>query len=122
MNERNSWEAFDDEHHRNERITSTISRIVSDIGLFVALDRGIDGIVHLNDLDWAIPGEEAITRYKVGDTIEVVILSIRPDLERISLGIKQLTPGPRSNPHGEPPAPAPVKPKSPKPLSEVAEH
>lgn len=125
MTQRNSWEAFDGQHRRNERITSKISRIVSDIGIFVSLDRGIHGIVHLRDLDWVIPGEEAIARYSVGDLIEVVILSIQPELERISLGVKQLTPDPRPNQRGEPPpAPVPVKPKSPKPskpLSEAAE-
>ena len=125
MTQKNSWQAFDDEHHRNEPITTKISRIVNDLGIFVALDRGIDGIVHLNDLDWEIPGKEAITRYNVGAPIEVVILSIQPELERISLGIKQLTTDPRPGRRGEPPAPAPVKPispKPPKPLSEAAKH
>ena len=62
MSERNAWEAFDYEHHRNERLKSSISRIVIDIGIFVALDRGIDGIVHLSDLDWTMPGEEYVAR------------------------------------------------------------
>ncbi|MCZ6525546.1 MAG: S1 RNA-binding domain-containing protein, partial [Gammaproteobacteria bacterium] len=104
MMQRTPWEAFDDEHHRNERITSTISRIV-DFGIFVDLDKGINGIVHLNDLDWVIPGEKAIACYTVGDPIEVVILSIEPERERISLGIKQLTSDPRQDRRGEPPAP-----------------
>lgn len=62
MSQINPWEAFNDNdnHHRDERITSTISRIVSDIGLFIALDGGIDGIVHLSNLDWTIPSEESI--------------------------------------------------------------
>ena len=125
MNQTDPWEAFDTEHHRRQRITSTISRIVRDIGLFVALDRGIDGIVHLSDLDWTIPGVEAVGRYNVGDPVEAVILSIQPERQRISLGIKQLTADPRSDRRGEPPAPAPVRPGSPrppKPLSEAAKH
>ncbi len=98
--------------------------LVSDIGVFVALERGIYGIVHLNDLDWLIPGEEAIDCYAVGDLVEVVILAIQPELERVSLGIKQLTEDPRQNRRDEPPTPAPVtpnSPKPPKPLSEEAE-
>lgn len=125
MSEPNPWDAFDEHHHRDERLTSTISRIVSDIGLFVALDGGIDGIVHLSDLDWEIPGEKAIASYSVGDTIEVVILAIEPERERLCLGIKQLKPDPRANRDGQPPAPAPVRPNSPKPpkpLSEAAEY
>ena len=118
------WEAFNDNHHHDERITSTISRIVSDLGLFIALDGGIDGIVHLSDLDWTIPSEESIAQYSVGDRIKLVILSIQPEMQRISLGIKQLTSNPRSDRRDEPPAPVPIKPKKPKPpnpLSEAAE-
>lgn len=125
MSESNPWDEFDEHHHRDERLTSTISRIVSDIGLFVALDGGIDGIVHLNDLDWESPGDKEIESYSVGDTIEVVILSIEPERERVSLGIKQLKPDPRPDRDGQPPAPAPVRPRSPKPpkpLSEAAEY
>ena len=125
MSQGNPWEAFAAEHRRNERITCTISRIVSDIGLFAALGRGIDGIVHLGDLDWMVPGEEVIAHYSVGDPIEVVILCIQPEMQRISLGIKQLKPDPRSDQPSEPPEPTPVRPnnpKPPKPLSEAAEH
>lgn len=124
MSEQNAWEAFEEEHYRNERLKSSILRIVPDLAIFVAQDRSIDGIVHLSDLDWTIPGDEAITNYNVGDTIDVVILAIDPERERISLGIKQLRPDPRPDRRGEPPASASVKPKSPrppKPLSEAAE-
>ena len=124
MSERNAWEAFEEEHHCNEQLKNSISRIVVDLGIFVALDGGIDGIVHLSDLDWTIPGEEAIASYNVGDTIEMMILAIDPERERISLGIKQNTPDPRPDRRGEPPALVPVKPKNPrppKPLSEGVE-
>ncbi len=121
MTQRTPWEAFDDEHCRNERITSTISRIVSDIGIFVNLEGGIEGIVHLSDLDWVTPGHEAVSRYNIGDPIEVVILAIDPDRQRVSLGIKQHKPEPRQHPRGEPPIPAPVKPKCPRPPNPLSE-
>ena len=113
MKASNPWESFNAKHDRNERITSTISRI-SDFGLFIALEGGIDGIVHLNDLDWTIPGDVAITQYNVGDSVVVVILSIDPERERISLGIKQLGPDPRPDRRDEPPSLAPVRPNRPK--------
>ncbi len=123
MTKRNPWESFSDEHHYGELITSKISQIAG-YGIFVALENGINGIVHLSDIDWVVPGEKAISRYNVGEPIKVMILSMQPELQRISLGIKQLGPDPRSGSAGEPPSTAPVKPNGPKPpqpLSEVAE-
>ena len=123
MSQPDPWEVFATEHQRGERLTVEISRIVSDIGLFVAFEGDIFGIVHLSDLDWSTPGEVAIKRYSVGDMVRVEILSIRSDLQRISLGIKQLGSDPRQDRNGEPPAPAPVRPKSPirpNPQSEAA--
>jgi small subunit ribosomal protein S1 len=123
VTKRNPWESFSDKHHFGELITSKISQI-ADYGIFVTLENGINGIVRLSDIDWVVPGEKAISRYHVGEPIEVMILSMQPELECISLGIKQLGPDPRSGPTGEPPSNAPVKPNGPKPpqpLSEVAE-
>ncbi len=85
----NPWEAFAATHSKNERIKGTIKSI-TDFGIFVGLDGGIDGLVHLSDVAWNVAGEEAIHDYKKGQEIETVILSIDPDRERISLGIKQL--------------------------------
>jgi len=90
----NPWESFKAKHHRNERIRTTISR-VSDFGLFVSLQGGIYGLVHISDIDWVVPGIVAIKNYTVGDTVDVVVLSIDAERERISLGIKQLGPDPR---------------------------
>lgn len=85
----NPWEAFSTMHSKNERIQGKIKSI-TDFGIFVGLDGGIDGLVHLSDVAWNEPGEEAIRNYKKGQEIEAVILSIDPERERISLGIKQL--------------------------------
>ncbi len=119
--QQNPWEAFEAEHGRCEHISGTISRIVHDMGILVRLDGGIDGLVHLNDLDWILPGEMVIDRYSVGDEVETVIISIDPGRERISLGIKQLTDDPRDDQHIDPPAPAPVRPKNPKPPKPLSE-
>ena len=109
------WETFSHTHRRGERVTLTISRVVGDIGLFLDLDGGIDGIVHLGDIDWRVPGEQAIGRYSVGDSVEVVVLAIEVERQRVSLGIKQLVIDPRSNPSGDPDAPAEIVPTKPKP-------
>jgi small subunit ribosomal protein S1 len=108
------WKEFANNHQRGERLIGIISNVVIDIGLFVSLEDGIDGIVHLNDLDWTIANEDSLSRYFVGDQVEVVILSIRPDLKRITLGIKQLGPDPRPNEGDDPPAPLPVSPRNPR--------
>ena len=90
MSDPDPWEAFAAKHHRGEQITARVSRVVVDIGLFVALEGDIEGVVHLSDLDGSEYDEAAITHYDVGDRLDVVILSIRADLQRVSLGIKQL--------------------------------
>lgn len=85
----NPWEEFDKKHDKNDKVTGAIKSI-TDFGLFIGLEGGIDGLVHLSDLSWSLAGEEAIRNYKKGEEVEAVILSINADLERISLGIKQL--------------------------------
>lgn len=85
----NPWQEFDEKHDKNDRVKGAIKSI-TDFGLFIGLDGGIDGLVHLSDLSWNLAGEEAIRNYKKGEEVEAVILSINAELERISLGIKQL--------------------------------
>ncbi len=85
----NPWEEFSSKFNKGDRINGKIKSI-TDFGIFLGLDGGIDGLVHLSDISWNETGEEAVRRYKKGDDIETVILSIDPERERISLGIKQL--------------------------------
>ncbi len=85
----NPWEEFSANHQKNEKISGKIKSI-TDFGIFVGLEGGIDGLIHLSDLSWQRPGEEAVRDYKKGDDIEAVILAVDPERERISLGIKQL--------------------------------
>ncbi len=92
----NPWEEFAANHKKGERITGKIKSI-TDFGIFIGLEGGIDGLVHLSDISWNEPGEEAIRKFKKGDEIETVILAIDPERERISLGIKQLEQDPVSN-------------------------
>ncbi len=92
----NPWEAFAAEHNKNDKVSGTIKSI-TDFGIFIGLDGGIDGLVHLSDISWNVPGEEAVRNYKKGDEIEAVVLSVDPERERISLGVKQLDKDPFSN-------------------------
>ncbi len=92
----NPWEEFAANHKKGERISGKIKSI-TDFGIFIGLEGGIDGLVHLSDISWNEPGEEAIRKFKKGDEIETVILAIDPERERISLGIKQLEQDPVSN-------------------------
>ena len=85
----NPWEEFATTHNKNDRVKGTIKSI-TDFGVFVGLEGGIDGLLHLSDLSWNVPGEEAVHNFKKGDEIEAVILAIDPERERISLGIKQI--------------------------------
>ena len=85
----NPWEEFAANHNKNDKVSGKIKSI-TDFGIFVGLEGGIDGLIHLSDLSWAIPGEEAVRNYKKGDEIEAVILAVDPERERISLGVKQL--------------------------------
>jgi small subunit ribosomal protein S1 len=72
-------------------------RSITDFGVFIGLDGNIDGLVHLSDISWNMPGEEAVKEYKKGQDLEAVVLSVDPERERISLGIKQL----ESDPFGQ---------------------
>jgi small subunit ribosomal protein S1 len=91
----NPWKTFSDKHNKSEKITGAIKSI-TDFGIFIGLDGNIDGLVHLSDISWDLPGEEAVRQYSKGQEIETVILAIDPERERISLGIKQLTETPLS--------------------------
>ncbi|HCL3690978.1 TPA: 30S ribosomal protein S1, partial [Pseudomonas aeruginosa] len=92
----NPWEDFSSQFNKGDRISGTIKSI-TDFGIFIGLDGGIDGLVHLSDISWNEVGEEAVRRFKKGDELETVILSVDPERERISLGIKQLEDDPFSN-------------------------
>jgi small subunit ribosomal protein S1 len=85
----NPWEEFSMNHEKGDKVKGQIKSI-TDFGVFIGLPGNIDGLVHLSDLSWAQPGEEAVCNYKKGDEVEAVILSIDVERERISLGIKQL--------------------------------
>jgi len=92
----NPWEDFSGHYNKGDRISGTIKSI-TDFGIFIGLEGGIDGLVHLSDISWNEVGEEAVRRFKKGDELETVILSVDPERERISLGIKQLADDPFSN-------------------------
>ena len=85
----NPWEDFSGQFNKGDKISGTIKSI-TDFGIFIGLDGGIDGLVHLSDISWNEVGEEAVRRFKKGDELDTVILSVDPERERISLGIKQL--------------------------------
>jgi small subunit ribosomal protein S1 len=100
----NPWELFAATHNKGDKVSGKIKSI-TDFGIFIGLDGGIDGLVHLSDISWAEQGEEAVHNYKKGEEVEAVILAIDPERERISLGIKQLEQDPfsdfvASNPKG----------------------
>jgi small subunit ribosomal protein S1 len=85
----NPWEAFSSQFAKGDRLKGRV-RSITDFGVFIGLDGGIDGLVHLSDLSWDLPGEEAMKAYNKGDEVEAVVLSIDPERERVALGIKQL--------------------------------
>jgi small subunit ribosomal protein S1 len=85
----NPWDEFAQNHRKGDRVKGQIKSI-TDFGIFIGLPGGIDGLVHLSDLSWGKPGEEAVRDYKKGDEIEALVLSIDVERERISLGIKQI--------------------------------
>ncbi|MDP1930119.1 MAG: 30S ribosomal protein S1 [Gammaproteobacteria bacterium] len=89
----NPWDRFAESFKKGDKISGSIKSI-TDFGIFIGLDGNIDGLVHLSDISWDEPGEEAVRTYKKGDEIETVILSIDSERERISLGIKQLSDDP----------------------------
>ena len=92
----NPWDQFDENNSKSQSIKGTIKSI-TDFGIFIGLEGGIDGLVHLSDISWNEPGETAVRRYSKGEEIETVVLSIDPERERISLGIKQLEQDPYSD-------------------------
>ncbi len=92
----NPWDAFGRQSAKGDKISGKIKSI-TDFGIFIGLDGGIDGLVHLSDISWNEAGEEAVRKYKKGDELETVILAIDPERERISLGIKQLDNDPFSD-------------------------
>jgi small subunit ribosomal protein S1 len=92
----NPWDAFGKRFSKGDKISGVIKSI-TDFGIFIGLEGNIDGLVHLSDISWQEAGEEAVRKFKKGDTLETVILSIDPERERISLGIKQLEADPFSN-------------------------
>ncbi len=85
----NPWDEFAASHSKNDKVSGKIKSI-TDFGIFIGLDGGIDGLVHLSDISWTVPGEEAVRNFKKGDEVEAVVLVVDPERERISLGIKQL--------------------------------
>jgi small subunit ribosomal protein S1 len=92
----NPWEEFADNHRKGDKVSGTIKSI-TDFGVFIGLPGGIDGLVHLSDLSWNQPGEEAVRNFKKGDEISAVVLAIDTERERISLGIKQMDGDPFTN-------------------------
>lgn len=92
----NPWLLFAENNTKGDAVTGKIKSI-TDFGIFIGLDGGIDGLVHLSDISWTVPGEEAVKNYKKGDEISAVVLQVDADRDRISLGIKQLTDDPFNN-------------------------
>ena len=85
----NPWQDFASNYKKDDRVTGKV-RSMTDFGIFIGLEGNIDGLVHLSDLSWDVSGEEAVRNYRKGQEVEAVVLSIDPDRERISLGIRQL--------------------------------
>ncbi len=92
----NPWEEFAANHRKGEHVIGSIKSI-TDFGVFVGLDGGIDGLVHLSDMTWNNTGEDSIRNFKKGDELETVVLSVDAERERISLGVKQLDQDPFSS-------------------------
>jgi small subunit ribosomal protein S1 len=91
----NPWKEFAENFNRGDKVSGQIKSI-TDFGVFIGLAGNIDGLVHLSDLSWDVPGEEAVRNYQKGQQVEAMVLSIDPERERISLGIKQLAQDPFS--------------------------
>jgi len=94
--QQNPWDVFAEKFKKGDRISGNIKSI-TDFGIFIGLEGDIDGLVHLSDISWDEPGEQAVRQYTKGDKLDTVILSIDPERERISLGIKQLSDDPFAN-------------------------
>ncbi|MDZ4730570.1 MAG: 30S ribosomal protein S1 [Xanthomonadales bacterium] len=85
----NPWETFAATHNKGDKVSGAIKSI-TDFGIFIGLDGGIDGLVHLSDISWHDVGEEAVRNFRKGEELEAVVLAVDPERERISLGIKQM--------------------------------
>jgi small subunit ribosomal protein S1 len=85
----NPWDTFAAMHKKGDKVEGQIKSI-TDFGIFVGLDGGIDGLVHLSDISWNATGDDIVRQFKKGDTVEAVVLAVDPERERISLGVKQL--------------------------------
>ncbi|WP_313492626.1 30S ribosomal protein S1 [Stenotrophomonas sp.] len=85
----NPWETFAATHKKGDKVSGQIKSI-TDFGIFIGLDGGIDGLVHLSDISWNTTGEDVVRNFKKGDTLDAVVLAVDPERERISLGVKQL--------------------------------
>ncbi len=92
----NPWDDFAINHKKGDKVRGQIKSL-TDFGVFIGLEGGIDGLVHLSDLSWSLSGEDAVRQYKKGDEVEAVVLNIDVEKERISLGIKQLDGDPFTN-------------------------
>jgi len=91
----NPWKEFAENYNKGDKVAGQIKSI-TDFGIFIGLQGNIDGLVHLSDISWDLPGEEAVRNYQKGQQLEAMVLSIDPERERISLGIKQLAKDPFS--------------------------
>jgi len=91
----NPWKDFAENFNRGDKVSGQIKSI-TDFGIFIGLAGGIDGLVHLSDISWDLPGEEAVRSYQKGQQVDAMVLSIDPERERISLGVKQLAKDPFS--------------------------
>jgi small subunit ribosomal protein S1 len=91
----NPWNEFAENYKKGDKVTGQIKSI-TDFGVFIGLPGGIDGLVHLSDLSWDVPGEDAVRNYTKGEELETMVLAIDPERERISLGVKQLDKDPLS--------------------------
>lgn len=94
--QQNPWDVFAEKYSKGDRISGNIKSI-TDFGIFIGLEGEIDGLVHLSDISWDEPGEQAVRQYTKGDKLDTVIIAIDPERERISLGIKQLSDDPFAN-------------------------
>ncbi|MGL5800209.1 MAG: S1 RNA-binding domain-containing protein, partial [Plesiomonas sp.] len=92
----NPWQLVAETHAKGDRVEGKIKSI-TDFGIFIGLDGGIDGLVHLSDISWNVAGEEAVREFKKGDEIAAVVLQVDAERERISLGVKQLEEDPFNN-------------------------
>ncbi len=92
----NPWDQFVQQHPLGSTVEGEVKN-TTEFGLFIGLDNDIDGMVHLSDIDWSVPGEEAVARYKKGDVVRAKVLDVDVEKERISLGIKQLSGDPMAS-------------------------